>query len=83
MVYTESVKFEWDSSKNSTNLSKHGVSFEEAIEVFADPNAIEVYEAEHSAEEDRYKVIGMLQSRIVVSARKANREEKDIYEQER
>ena len=30
------MKFEWDETKASINLDKHGVSFEEATEVFAD-----------------------------------------------
>ena len=29
--------FVWDSAKAETNLKKHGVSFEEATTVFADP----------------------------------------------
>jgi uncharacterized DUF497 family protein len=34
-----SVKFEWDAKKAASNLSKHGVAFEEALTVFADPLA--------------------------------------------
>ncbi len=33
------LKFEWDRKKASSNLSKHGVSFEEALTVFSDPLA--------------------------------------------
>jgi hypothetical protein len=32
--------FEWDSSKATQNVAKHGVSFPEAATVFADPLAI-------------------------------------------
>jgi uncharacterized protein len=31
--------FEWDTTKANANLSKHGVGFEEALTVFADPLA--------------------------------------------
>jgi uncharacterized protein len=31
------MRFEWDAAKNRINLSKHGVSFETAQEVFSDP----------------------------------------------
>jgi uncharacterized protein len=31
------VTFEWDDEKAAKNLAKHGVSFEEAETVFADP----------------------------------------------
>ena len=30
-------EFEWDASKAEANLKSHGVSFEEALTVFADP----------------------------------------------
>ena len=30
--------FEWDENKNQLNKRKHGISFEEAARVFADPN---------------------------------------------
>ncbi len=32
--------FEWDDAKASSNLAKHGVSFEEAVTIFADPFAL-------------------------------------------
>ena len=47
--------FEWDDQKAATNLAKHGVSFEEAITVLDDPNAIE---APDLIEPDRYITIG-------------------------
>jgi hypothetical protein len=31
------LRFEWDEAKNLSNQRKHGVSFEEAIQVFLDP----------------------------------------------
>jgi len=31
------LRFEWDHDKAASNLSKHGVSFEEAVTVFYDP----------------------------------------------
>lgn len=34
------TKFEWDSAKAQSNLRKHGVAFDEAIAVFADPIAM-------------------------------------------
>ena len=35
-----SQQFEWDAAKAVRNLKKHGVSFEEAVSVFADPLAL-------------------------------------------
>lgn len=37
MYRLEGVEFEWDTNKAESNLEKHGVSFEEAVEVFFDP----------------------------------------------
>ena len=34
------VNFEWDPAKAASNLRKHGVSFELALRVFADPFAL-------------------------------------------
>lgn len=44
------MKFEWDENKAASNLSKHGVSFEEAKTVFDDPD--------HSEDEERYLIVG-------------------------
>lgn len=47
--------YEWDEEKYQSNLKKHGLKFEDAIEVFHDLNALELLdEHEH---EDRFKSI--------------------------
>jgi uncharacterized DUF497 family protein len=35
------MEWEWDDAKNATNTEKHGISFEEALQVFTDPEGIE------------------------------------------
>lgn len=50
--------FEWDEEKNALNRKKHGISFEAASFVFFDPNYIEMYDFEHSVDEDRFVAIG-------------------------
>ncbi|MCL2160209.1 MAG: BrnT family toxin [Oscillospiraceae bacterium] len=50
--------FEWDEHKNFTNKLKHDISFEEAIAVFEDTQAVTIYDEEHSEEEERFIVIG-------------------------
>ncbi len=52
------LKFEWDPKKAAANLSKHGVSFEEGVTVFADPLARIFHDEHHSAEEQREIIIG-------------------------
>ncbi|HZG50501.1 MAG TPA: BrnT family toxin [Pyrinomonadaceae bacterium] len=88
------MKFEWDDAKAQTNLAKHGVGFEEATEVFYDPNGLEDYDAEHSETESRFFIIGLSSRRLlyviyakrlgnvirIISARKADQVEQQIYE---
>ena len=50
--------FEYDEDKNRKNIEKHGISFKTAARVFFDYDRIEMYDEEHSAEEDRYNTIG-------------------------
>lgn len=55
---SDGLKFEWDQEKNLINQKKHKISFETAAYVFADKNYIEMYDFEHSIDEDRYIAIG-------------------------
>jgi uncharacterized DUF497 family protein len=52
------IHFEWDSQKASTNLQKHGVSFETACQVFHDP-FVQVFDEEVVEAEVREAAIGM------------------------
>ncbi len=51
--------FEWDPQKAQTNLKKHGILFEEAATVFKDPNALTVFDPDHSKDEDRWITMGI------------------------
>ena len=51
-------EFEWDPIKAATNLRDHGVSFEEATTVFADPLAMLMADPDHSVDEERYVLLG-------------------------
>ena len=51
--------FDWDSSKAESNATKHGVAFERAATVFRDPNALSVFDEEHSDEEERWLTLGI------------------------
>ena len=50
--------FEYDEVKNQMNIEKHGISFRNAARVFFDYDRIEMYDDEHSEDEDRYNTIG-------------------------
>ena len=53
-----SLAFEWDNNKAKQNLKKHGVSFEEASTVYADPLARTILDPLHSGEVDRFVLLG-------------------------
>lgn len=52
------IKFTWDPKKSAQNQKKHGVSFEEAQSAFFDESALEFADPDHSAEEDRFILLG-------------------------
>ena len=52
------MEFEYDEEKNRKNIEKHGISFRNAARVFFDYDRIEMYDEEHSGEEDCYDTIG-------------------------
>lgn len=54
----DELRFEWDPEKNESNKRKHHVSFEEAQTVFYDGDAKVIDDPEHSAEEERFIILG-------------------------
>lgn len=89
------LEFEWDEEKANTNLRKHGIAFEEATTIFSDPFLITIDDPLHSFDEEPFVNIGYstkLRVLVVVhterknliriiSARKATKREREIYEQ--
>jgi hypothetical protein len=85
------LKFEWDEEKNRINKLKHDISFETAAHVFDDPYYIEMFDFEHSADEERSIAIGMVGKVLfvvfterkdkirLISARIATDEERSLY----
>ncbi|HUY12748.1 MAG TPA: BrnT family toxin [Terriglobia bacterium] len=90
-----SLEFEWNPKKAKANQDDHGIDFEEALTIFADPLARIFEDEEHSEEEPREIIIGhsskrclilvcftVRESRIrIISARKATRLERKDYEE--
>jgi uncharacterized protein len=60
------MRFGWDNAKNEANISKHGVSFEQAREVFADGNALDIFDDLHSDFEDRFITMGRITNGLVL-----------------
>ena len=91
-----SLAFEWDNNKAKQNLKKHGVPFEEASTVYADPLARTILDPLHLGEEDRFVLLGGSRgrrllvvvftergSRIrIILVRRAERHEHDRYYRE-
>jgi uncharacterized DUF497 family protein len=92
------IQFEWDRDKADANVQKHGVSFDEATTVFADPLARIFADEDHSESERREIIIGNsifrrlllvnFVERVVdviriISARQATRKERQDYEENR
>lgn len=88
------MDFEWDEAKAASNESKHGVSFVEAMTVFADSLSLTGYDPAHSVDEDRFLTMGtsaagrlLVISHVdrgdavrIISARPATRRERKDYE---
>jgi uncharacterized DUF497 family protein len=86
--------FEWDPVKAVENVKDHGVTFDEASTVFADPLALLMPDPDHSEGEERYLLLGMsTQQRLLVvsfterpprtrliSGRRGTRRERRQYE---
>jgi len=53
------LHFEWDDEKAAANVSKHGISFEEAKSVFRDERAKLISDPDHSDDEDRFVLLGL------------------------
>jgi uncharacterized DUF497 family protein len=50
--------FEWDPRKAEANAAKHGVSFDDAVMVFLDAQALDGVDLQHSSAEARFRRLG-------------------------
>jgi uncharacterized DUF497 family protein len=91
------MRFEWSNTKNKANRKKHGVSFEEALIAFYNTETKLFIDPDHSDDEETFIVLGFganLRLLVVVhcyrendhfiriiSARKADKKERKIYEE--
>jgi len=61
------VRIEWDESKNLANQKNHGISFDEAAELFTDDvECLEIFDELHSDAEDRFISIGPIRRGLVM-----------------
>jgi uncharacterized DUF497 family protein len=71
------ARFEWDPAKAVSNLRKHGVSFETAARVFADPHALVEQDRIENGEE-RWQTIGVVEGVVMLMVAHTVREEDKI-----
>ncbi|MBL8944275.1 MAG: BrnT family toxin [Myxococcales bacterium] len=89
------MRVTWDDAKNVANQAKHGVSFEEASELFSSgAEYLEIFDDLHSDDEERFIAIGPVRRGVVlvvwtevaeettriISARWASKRERTAYE---
>jgi uncharacterized protein len=88
------MRFDWDEEKAKRNISKHGVSFDEAASVFDDPLLLVFADLEHSSQEQRFLIMGesargrllvvaytkRAETTRLISARLVTRKERKAYE---
>jgi len=88
------MRFSWDEQKNAANKKNHGVSFEEASELFLSEGYLEIFDEAHSLDEDRFIAVGPIKRGLVlvvyteraletvriVSARWATKREAGMYQ---
>lgn len=86
-------KFEWRDLKAEKNAKSHGITFDTACRVFADQRAIWDDDSASSWDEDRFRVVGLVDGRVIIvsytyreddvirliSARQATKRENDDY----
>ena len=61
------MEFEWDAAKERTNSQMHGVSFGEAKELLVcGVDYLEIFDVEHSQDEDRFIAIGPLRRGLIM-----------------
>ncbi|MGP9821224.1 BrnT family toxin [Salinarimonas sp. NSM] len=87
------IDFEWDDAKASANEAKHGVCFDVAAEVFRDPRRRVSGDDRRDYGEERFTTVGTVGTTClavvftmrgdtvrIISARRANRRERRLYQ---
>ena len=70
------TRFEWDPVKARTNQRKHGVTFEEAVNVFDDPRAlVEQDRSDDETGELRWRALGLVGGMVLLLVAQTVREE--------
>ena len=71
-------QFEWDPAKARQNARKHRVTFERGATVFLDPNALSLFDVQHSDDEERWTTLGLDHTGTLLVICHTYREETEI-----
>ena len=86
--------FEWDDAKDAINEDIHGINFDFALNVWADPNSVTIPAKEVKGDLRRYMIVGRAfgaywsvthtmpdkKTRRIISARPSNKRERSAYD---
>jgi uncharacterized protein len=72
------MRFEWDPVKAASNARKHKVTFDMARSVFFDDFAVQFFDQEHAADEDRFLLLGMSSDARLLLVCHCEREDGDV-----
>jgi uncharacterized protein len=85
------MAFEWDAAKRTANLIKNGIDFRDAVRIFEGP-VLEKTDRRREYREERIAAVGITMGlelyvvytvrgakRRIISARRANRDEREAY----
>ena len=85
------MRFKWDEKKRLSNIRKHGIDFADVPAIF-ELDTVTVIDDRFECGETRYQTLGLLKARVImvvhtesetviriISARKANKYEEEIY----
>lgn len=63
------MRFDWHPAKDRLNQAKHGIGFDDAKALFTSGvDYLEIYDAEHSIDEDRFLAIGPIAGGVICVA---------------
>ena len=68
-------EFEWDPAKARQNAKKHRITFERGATIFLDPNALSLFDEQHSEDEERWITLGLDHTGMLLVVCHAYREE--------
>ena len=72
------VEFEWDKKKQTINIQKHGIDFEEAKTVFYDEDALLIADSIHSDIEERFIILGISKNINLLTVCHCYRESEEV-----